>query len=116
MPLIKSARKRVRVSTRKSEINQLHRSGSKTAVRSASRAISAEAKDAAELGYQAASRLDRAASKGAIHRNKAARQKSRLAARLKATGIKPAAAQPKTATKPAAKKAPAKKSTTKAKK
>src|SRR4051812_21352146 len=116
MPLIKSAKKRVRVAARKAQINQLHRSGAKTAVRSATRGIQAKAGDAANLTQQASSRLDRAVSKGAIHKNKAARTKSRLAKKLQAAGIaaavtavKKAAPKAKAAAKPAAKKPAAKK-------
>lgn len=116
MPIIKSAKKRVRVSQAKSQINTLHRSGVKTAVRSANRAIEAATVEAEVLVRRAASRLDRAASKGAIHRNKAARLKSRLSAKLKQSGVaSEAKVSKKTAdtAKPAAKKAAAKKTTTK---
>ena len=83
MPLIKSAKKRVRVAETKAAVNKLHRSGSKTAVRATTRAIAAGSQEAQILFQQAVSRLDRAAGKGSIHANKAARLKSRLAARLK---------------------------------
>ena len=87
MPLIKSAKKRVKVAQAKAVVNQLHRSGSKTAVRSANRAVAGGGQEAAILVAKAASRLDRAAAKGAIHANKAARLKSRLAAKLKASDL-----------------------------
>src|SRR5690606_13933680 len=108
MPLIKSAKKRVRVSVQKQAVNRPHRAGSKTAVRNANRAIAANSQEAGILVAQAASRLDRAAAKGAIHANKAARLKSRLAAKLKASGQEAAAEA-----KPVAKKTAAKKSTSK---
>ena len=107
MPLIKSAKKRVKVAQAKAVVNQLHRSGSKTAVRSANRAIAGGGQEAAILVAKAASRLDRAAAKGSIHANKAARLKSRLAAKLKASGAETAKAKP-AATKKAAPKAAAK--------
>ncbi len=105
MPLIKSAKKRVKVAEHKATINTLHKAGAKTAVRSANRAIAATAVEAELLVRRAASRLDRAASKGAIHPNKAARLKSRLSAKLKNTA--PAAEAAKPAKKVAAKKATA---------
>jgi small subunit ribosomal protein S20 len=114
MPLIKSAKKRVRVSSRKSSINQLQRVGAKTATRLATNAVAASQPDATTLFKVAVSRLDTAAQKGVIHKNKAARLKSRLAAKLKAAGIpamspeaKPKAVKPAAKTTP--KKAPAKK-------
>ena len=97
MPLIKSAKKRVKVAETKAAVNTLHKAGAKTAVRSANRAISTSAVEAELMVRRAASRLDRAASKGAIHPNKAARLKSRLAAKLKQAG-------PTAEAKPAAKK------------
>lgn len=103
MPLIKSAKKRVRVSERKSEVNTKHRSGSKTAVRTATRAIAAERADSPALVQQAASRLDRAAQKGAIHPNKAARLKSRLVAKLKQLDAPATPSKNKTAKSPAKK-------------
>ena len=108
MPLIKSAKKRVRVSAHKSAVNRPHRAGSKTAVRNATRAIEANNQEAGILVTQAVSRLDRAAAKGAIHTNKAARLKSRLAAKLKAIS-KDAPKADKAEAKPAAKKTAAKK-------
>jgi small subunit ribosomal protein S20 len=84
MPLIKSAKKRVRTSARREQVNLLHRSGSKTAVRTATRAIAANQTEAADLTKLAVSRLDRATSKGSIKKNKAARLKSRLTSKLKA--------------------------------
>jgi small subunit ribosomal protein S20 len=88
MPLIKSAKKRVRISLRKSSVNTLQKAGAKTAVRNAARAIAEKGADTLEVLRQAASRLDRAAAQGAIAKNKAARLKSRLAAQAKAAAGK----------------------------
>lgn len=112
MPIIKSAKKRIRSSERKHAVNQLQRVGSKTAVRLATIAVSTKQQDAGKLAMVAVSKVDRAAQKGAIHPNKAARLKSRLAAKLKTAAIKPETATAKTrsaATKATAKKATAKK-------
>jgi small subunit ribosomal protein S20 len=95
MPLIKSAKKRVRVAARKQKINQIQRIGAKTAVRLATNAVAIKDDQAGKLATIAGSRLDRAAQKGTIHPNKASRLKSRLAAKLKAASIAPQAAAPK---------------------
>ncbi|HSX44472.1 MAG TPA: 30S ribosomal protein S20, partial [Candidatus Saccharimonadales bacterium] len=66
---------------------------------------------------QAQSAIDKAAKKGVIHKNKAARLQKRAAAQAKAAGVKPGKAAAKkaapakkpTAKKPVTKKAPAKK-------
>ncbi len=83
MPSKKTARAQVRRRT----INRTLRSGSRTAVKKADRLIQAGAEGAASAVAVAISNLDRAASKGVVHRNAAARGKSRLMRRLhKATG------------------------------
>ena len=112
MPIIKSAKKRVRVAEAKAQVNTLHKAGAKTAVRNANRAIASTAVESEVLVRQAASRLDRAASKGAIHPNKAARLKSRMSAKLKAANV-PTEAKATKAAKPAAKKAAPKKAAAK---
>lgn len=106
MPIIKSAKKRVKVSA-KARSHNLH---TKRQVREALKAFTAALEDGKPAGVtkaQAAamSAIDTAAKKNVIHKNKAARFKSRLAKRLKGAGIKPA----KTSVKSKAKKAPAKK-------
>lgn len=78
----KSAAKRVRVAERRRIRNRVYRSASRTLVRKAEEAIAAaeqEAANGAVLNAQAM--LDRAASKGIIHPNNAARRKSRLMAK-----------------------------------
>jgi small subunit ribosomal protein S20 len=57
----------------------------RTAVRTVTSAISGGNKEAAKSGYQqAVPVIDSLVSKQIIHRNKAARHKSRLAARIRA--------------------------------
>ena len=70
-----SAIKRVRSNERKRVRNKIVRTKTRTAVRAAREATPEEGK-AATLA--AISALDRAAQKGVIHRNNAARRKSRL--------------------------------------
>ena len=78
----KSAAKRARVAERRRIRNRVYRSASRTLVRRAEdliRAAEQEAASGAILNAQAL--LDRAASKGVIHPNNAARRKSRLMAK-----------------------------------
>jgi small subunit ribosomal protein S20 len=80
---IKSAIKRIRSSERRRKINQVHRSRARTYVRKARRLIDAGQLEEAEvMTREALSALDRAAQKGVIHANNAARRKSRLMAHL----------------------------------
>jgi small subunit ribosomal protein S20 len=74
-----SALKRIRSNNRKRLRNKITRSSTRTAVRAAREATPEEAK-AATLA--AVSALDRAAQKGVIHPNNAARRKSRLMKKL----------------------------------
>lgn len=84
MPRIKSAKKALRQSHTHNARNRAQRSALRTAVK---RVREAEGAAAAEAYAQAVQLLDRAARKGLIHRNNAARHKSRLAAVVKkATG------------------------------
>lgn len=79
----KSARKRIRTAERNRLRNRVYRSGSRTLVRRAMEAIEAGDADAASEAVQRAVRmLDRTAGKGIIHKNTAARQKSRLMSRF----------------------------------
>ena len=81
MPKIKSAKKAMRQARTRTERNKAQRSSLRTALKRVRAAASA---DAAAAAYALAARLlDRAARKGLIHRNVAARQKSRLAALVK---------------------------------
>ena len=79
------ARKRVRQATRRREHNASLRSRMRTGVKRVVRALAAnDAEAAGEAFRKAESLLDSTADKGLIHKNKAARHKSRLNARLKA--------------------------------
>ena len=81
MPSEKSAR----VQERRRIVNRRVRSSSRTAVKKAYRLVQGGERPEAEAAVgQAVSALDRAASKGVIHRNNAARRKSRLVKRLNA--------------------------------
>ena len=80
MPRIKSAKKALRQSHTHNARNRAQRSALRTALK---RVRQAEGAAAAEAYAQAVQLLDRAARKGLIHRNNAARHKSRLAAVVK---------------------------------
>ncbi len=58
------------------------RSELKTRVKSALTAAETGAEDSVEAARLAISKLDKAASKGVIHKNQASRRKSRLMARI----------------------------------
>jgi small subunit ribosomal protein S20 len=75
----KSAEKRIRVAEQRRLRNRPFRSSARTLVKKAELAISAGDQSAAATAVLTATRtLDRVASKGIIHRNNAARRKSRL--------------------------------------
>jgi len=111
MPIIKSAKKRVRVASKASARNSKTKRNLKTAVKSLHAAIKGGKKSDAEL-KKAHSAIDTAAKKNVIHKNKAARKKSQAAKAAKAAaGVSKASpAKKPVAKKPAVKKAaPAKK-------
>lgn len=85
MANIASARKRARQAEKRRQHNAALRSELRTAVRNVRTAISAGDKKAArEVFQRSASTIDLIADKNIIHKNAAARHKSRLAARIKA--------------------------------
>jgi small subunit ribosomal protein S20 len=74
-----SARKRIRVAEQKRLRNRPYRTAARTFVKKAELAIRAGDQDTAATAVgNAISMLDRVSSKGIIHRNNAARRKSRL--------------------------------------
>ncbi len=113
MPIIKSAKKRVKT-TRKATVRNAK---TKRSLRSSLKGFLK--KPTASSKSKAESNLDKAHKKGLIHKNKVARKKKQLAKASKAAGVKPtttkkapakkAAPKKPVAKKPAAKKAPAKK-------
>lgn len=78
MPNIKSAIKRVQLSRLQNTRNIAARSALKTSIRRFEEAISNNAENAGEVLQKASRALDKAAAKGLIHKNKAARKKSRM--------------------------------------
>lgn len=80
-----SARKRARQTENRRQHNASLRSMVRTSIKKVVKAIDAKDIDAAKVAYTAAVPvIDRMADKGIIHKNKAARHKSRLNAQIKA--------------------------------
>ena len=79
MPNIKSAKKRMRSNAKKAEVNTYITSSMKTAIKKFEKEVKAGNKEEAENKLNIAiQRIDKANSSGKIHKNKAARLKSRL--------------------------------------
>lgn len=85
MPNIKSAKKRVVISEKARQRNVAARSKMRTLIKNVIKAIVAGNKEDAKKAFAVCEPvLDRAANKGLIHTNKAARHKSKLSALIKA--------------------------------
>ncbi|MGZ7442412.1 30S ribosomal protein S20 [Paenibacillus oralis] len=85
MPNIKSAIKRVKTNEKRRALNASQKSALRTAVKAADSALATNEVEAAKTALAAATKkLDKAVTKGLIHKNAAARKKSRLAKKLNA--------------------------------
>lgn len=83
VPNIKSAKKRVLVTAKKTEINKAERSALKTQMKKFDKAVADGDKEAANSVYpETVSAIDHAASKNIIHKNNAANKKAKLAKKL----------------------------------
>lgn len=90
---IASGLKRARQDVKLNAANTAQRSRFRTVIKNVQKAVQAGDKDkAAELYRSAQKVIDSVADKGLFHKNKAARHKSRLAARIKAMESRAAAA------------------------
>ncbi len=79
------ARKRARQNEKHRQQNAGQRSTMRTYLKRVTKALSESKVEVAKAGYSAmTSQVDKLVSKGLIHKNKAARHKSRLSARIKA--------------------------------
>ena len=79
MPNIKSAKKRVRSNERKEKVNTIVTSSMRTAIKKFEKDVKAGNKeDASKSLNTAIQRVDKACTHGSVHKNKAARLKSRL--------------------------------------
>ncbi len=83
MPNIKSAMKRVKVNKTKAAANKARKSNLKTVLKNVDLVDGAQKADAVKVAIK---KVDQAASKGLIHKNKANRKKSQLAKKLNAAG------------------------------
>ena len=118
MPIIKSAKKRVKVAAKAHARNARTRRTLREALKAYQVALtSGKSAEIAKTQNAAIKALDLAAKKSVIHKNKAARKKSQLAAQAKAVGVKPTAVtsnkQKVTSKKTASKKPAAKRPTAK---
>lgn len=85
----KSAWKRVRQNQKHRDHNMSLRSMMRTSLKKVLKLVVLGDKDKAKEAFKAAEKtLDSFANKGLIHKNKAARQKSRLSAKIKAMAAK----------------------------
>jgi len=76
---IKSAKKRIKVITRKTLENRIVKTQTKTAIKRFLVAVDSGDKDVAKAALiRAISAIDRATTKGILHKNNASRKKSRL--------------------------------------
>lgn len=83
MPNIKSAIKRVKTNEKRRAKNMSQKSSLRTAIKNFETFVANNETEAAQAAFiTATKKLDKAAAKGLIHKNKAARQKSRLQKKL----------------------------------
>ncbi|MBQ3865792.1 MAG: 30S ribosomal protein S20 [Clostridia bacterium] len=83
MPNIKSAKKRVVVSEKKAGVNKAFNTTVKTTLKKFDKALEAGDQAAVAAAHRDAVRkLDTAAAKGYVHKNTAARRKSRMAKKI----------------------------------
>jgi small subunit ribosomal protein S20 len=79
---IKSAIKRNKQNEKKRVANRVYRGEARTLITKARKAVDSSDASAKEVVVTAISALDTAAAKGVVHKNNAARRKSRLMKRL----------------------------------
>ena len=82
LPNIKSAKKRVKVSLKKNLRNRIVKTGVRTSVMQFQSVFAADPASAQAQLSQTASAIDKAVTKGVIHKNAANRKKARLARQL----------------------------------
>ena len=96
----RSARKRIKQNEKRRLRNRAIRSSVRSSIKGAREALAGKGGESAAAVHDAIRAIDRAVTQGVIHRNTAARRRSRLTKALNKIGAAPVAA----ATKPAAKK------------
>jgi len=89
MPNHKSAEKRVRQSARRRDINQSNRTRLRSSIKKLRGALAGgDPKESSSLLPTTVSEIDKAVQKGVLHRNTAARHKSRLTVRVNQAAAK----------------------------
>lgn len=89
MPNHKSAEKRMRQNEKRRDVNRSNRGRLRTSIKKLRTALTtADAGNVQELLPATISTIDKAVQKGVLHRNAAARYKSRLTARVNQAGTK----------------------------
>ena len=89
MPNHKSAKKRMRQTERRRVINRSSRAKLRTSIKKLRAALEGnDAKESSSLLPATVSEIDKAVQKGVLHRNAAARNKSRLTARVNQAAAK----------------------------
>jgi small subunit ribosomal protein S20 len=89
MPNHKSAEKRMRQNEKRRDVNRSNRGRLRTSIRKLRTALTAgDATSAQELLSATVSTIDKAVQKGVLHRNAAARYKSRLTGHVNQVGTK----------------------------
>ena len=78
MPIIKSAKKAVRSSLRKKTLNDMRKKTMKEITKKIEKVSKADKKEAAKMLSSAYQAIDKAAKRGVIKKNTAARKKARL--------------------------------------
>lgn len=89
MPIIKSAKKRVKTAAKANVRNAKTKRTLRDSLKAFAKALSAgKPEQIAKAQRDAVSAIDQAAKKNVIHKNKAARQKAQLSAKAKSAGAK----------------------------
>lgn len=89
MPISQSAKKSLRSSLRKREFNLVRKFKIKNALKSLRKSVTLNAEEAVKNLSSAYSAIDKALKGRLIHKNAAARKKSRLALMVKKSALKP---------------------------
>jgi small subunit ribosomal protein S20 len=88
MPNHKSAEKRMRQNEKRRDVNRSNRGRLRTSIKKLRTALTAGEANVQELLPATISTIDKAVQKGVLHRNAAARYKSRLTAHVNQAGTK----------------------------
>ncbi len=88
MPNHKSAEKRMRQNERRRKINRSNRTRLRSSIKKLREALDSDHKNLMTLLPETISTIDKAVQKGVLHKNAAARNKSRLTARVNEAAAK----------------------------